>query len=119
MKIKIKVNDISVKAKLYDNKMAKDIWDVLPLKGIVKTWGDEIYFPIPIKTGYSNKKAVVDVGELGFWKPGNAFCIFFGPTPGSDKPKPANPVDVFGKVIDDPKIFKKISNGAKIKIEKI
>jgi hypothetical protein len=119
MKIKIEADNISVKAELYKNKMAEDIWGVLPLEREVKTWGDEIYFPIPIKVGYSDKKEVVEVGELGFWEPGNAFCIFFGPTPGNNKPKPANPVDVFGKVIGDPKVFKKIPNGTKILIKKI
>lgn len=118
MKIKIKADDVSVTAKLYENEMANDIWNALPLKGKVKTWGEEIYFSIPINSGYPDKKAVVDVGELGFWEPGNAFCIFFGPTPGNNKPKPANPVNVFGKVNDNPKVFKKISNGTKITIEK-
>jgi len=61
---------------------------------------------------------VVNIGELGYWPDGNAFCIFFGPTPVSqgDKIRPASPVTVFGKVTGDATIFKKVAAGTKITI---
>lgn len=119
-KIEIKAGSVSVTAELYDNQMANDVWDILPIEGSARTWGDEIYFPIDLKSGYNeDKKAVVNVGELAFWEPGNAFCIFFGTTPGSDVPRPADPATVFGKVIGDTEKFKSVSSASDVKITKI
>ena len=118
--ITIKVENIKIDAKLNDSKTAQKIWDALPIEGRVNTWGDEIYFSIPVDVGLENAKAVVLEGDLGYWPPGNAFCIFFGLTPASqgDEIRPASPVSVFGKVTGDAKVFKKINSGAKIIIEK-
>jgi len=119
-KITITIEDLKVDASLNDNKTAQNIWDALPIEGRLNTWGDEIYFSIPVKVGLENAKAVVLEGDLGYWPPGNAFCIFFGLTPASqgDEIRPASAVNVFGKIIGDPKVFKKVSSGAKIIIEK-
>ncbi|MBU4349215.1 MAG: hypothetical protein L6371_08180 [Candidatus Atribacteria bacterium] len=119
-KITIIVEDIKMSAELNDSNTAKKIWEALPIEANVQTWGDEIYFSIPVKVGLENAKAVVSEGDLGYWSPGNAFCIFFGPTPTShgEEIRPASPVNVFGKIIGDPKIFKKVRSGAKIIIEK-
>src|SRR4030042_4515676 len=119
-KITITGEDVKMSAELNDSNSAQKIWDVLPIEGRVNTWGDEIYFSIPVKVGLENAKAVVSEGDLGYWSPGNAFCIFFGHTPASqgDEIRPASPVNVFGKIIGDPKVFKKVSSGAKIIIEK-
>jgi len=119
-KITITIEDLKVDASLNDSKTAQKIWDALPIEGRVNTWGDEIYFSIPVNAGLENAKAVVSEGDLGYWPPGNAFCIFFGPTPASqgDEIRPASPVNIFGKIIGDPKVFKRASSGAKIIIEK-
>ena len=63
---------------------------------------------------------MVNIGELGYWPDGNAFCIFFGHTPISqgDEIRPASPVTVFGKVIGDATAFKKIAEGTKITIRR-
>jgi len=119
-KIMITVEDLKMYAELNNNETAKKIWEALPIEGSVNTWGDEIYFSIPVKVGLENAKAVVLEGDLGYWPPGNAFCIFFGPTPASEgeEIRPASPVNVFGKIIGDPQVFKKVRSGAKIIIEK-
>jgi len=119
-KIAITIEDFKVGASLDDSETAKKIWEALPIKSRVNTWGDEIYFSIPVNVGLENAKEVVSEGDLGYWPPGNAFCIFFGLTPASqgDEIRPASPVNIFGKIIGDPKVFKKISSGAKIIIEK-
>lgn len=119
-KITITVNDVKMSAELNDSETAQKIWDALPIEGRVNTWGDEIYFSIPVNVGLENAKAVVSEGDLGYWPTGNAFCIFFGLTPASqsDEIRPASPVNIFGKIIGDPKVFKKVSEGAKIIIEK-
>ena len=119
-KITITVNNVKMSAELNDSETAEKIWEALPIEGRINTWGDEIYFSIPVNVGLENAKAVVSEGDLGYWPPGNAFCIFFGLTPASqgDEIRPASPVNVFGKIIGDPKVFKKVSSGAKIIIEK-
>lgn len=119
-KIMITVEDLKMYAELNNNETAKKIWEALPIEGSVNTWGDEIYFSIQVKVGLENAKAVVLEGDLGYWPPGNAFCIFFGPTPASEgeEIRPASPVNVFGKIIGDPQVFKKVRSGAKIIIEK-
>jgi hypothetical protein len=119
-KITITVKDVKMGAQLNDSNTAQKIWEALPIEGSVNTWGDEIYFSISVNVGLENAKAVVSEGDLGYWPPGNAFCIFFGLTPASqgDEIRPASPVNIFGKVIGDPKVFKKVSSRAKIIIEK-
>ena len=120
-KITITVEDVKMDAELNDSETAQKIWEALPIEGRVNTWGDEIYFSIPVNTGLENAKAEVSEGDLGYWPPGNAFCIFFGPTPASqgDEIRPASPVNIFGKIIGDPKLFKKVRSGKKIIIEKV
>ena len=119
-KITITVEDVKMSAELNDSETAQKIWKTLPIEGSVNTWGDEIYFSIPVNTESENAKAVVSEGDLGYWPPGSAFCIFFGLTPASrgDEIRPASPVNVFGNVIGDPKVFKKVRSGAKIIVEK-
>jgi hypothetical protein len=101
-------------------KTSQLIWDALPIESTVNTWGDEIYFSIPVSVENENPSETVNIGDLGYWPPGHAFCIFFGLTPASrgDEIRPASPVNVFGKISGDPKVFKKVSNGDPIKIEK-
>jgi len=119
-KIIVKVENIKVDAELDDSETARKIWEALPIKSKVNTWGDEIYFSIPIKIGLENAKVVVSEGDLGYWPSGTAFCIFFGPTPMSrgKEIRPASPVNVFGRIIGDSKIFKKTTSGANIIVEK-
>ena len=113
-----------VEAQLLEDKnpeTVKAIWDNLPFETHVNTWGDEIYFSIPVNVGEENAQETVKAGDLGYWPPGNGFCIFFGPTPISrgDEIKPADPVNVFGRIKGNPKIFKKVKSGEKIRIERL
>jgi len=93
----------------------------LPLSSEVNTWGDEIYFRIPVKIELEAGKEIVNLGELGYWPPGSAFCIFFGQTPMSNKDeiRAASAVDIFGKVVDDVKAFKGIKDGEQIVVERV
>jgi hypothetical protein len=96
------------------------LWDSLPIEARANTWGDEIYFSIPVETEAENPKEVVEMGDLGYWPPGSAFCIFFGPTPASrgDEIRPASPVNVIGRIDGDPLVFRKVRGGEKIVIER-
>lgn len=120
-KIKITAGDVSVEAELNDSAAADKIWEALPITGSGSTWGDEIYFGIPVDITPKNPQATVEMGDLGYWPPGSAFCIFFGPTPMSSggEIRPASPVEVFGKIIGDPTVLKSVRSGSKVTIEKV
>jgi len=119
-RIKITAGDVSAYAALNETQTAQKIWDALPIEARGNTWGDEIYFSIPVHLGEENAQAVVDMGDLGYWPPGNAFCIFFGRTPAShgNEIRPASPVNVFGKVEGDAKVFKKVRSGTRVNLER-
>jgi len=101
-------------------RTAQAVWEALPLEAGANTWGDEIYFSIPVEVEAEDPREVVDLGDLGYWPPGNAFCIFFGPTPASrgDEIRPASPVNVFGRVTGDPKVFRKVRAGERVRVER-
>ena len=103
-KIIITAGDISLSAELNNNPTAQQIWEALPIEGVAITWGDEIYFDIPVVAEQEpDARADVAVGELGYWPVGHAFCIFFGPTPVSSgsQPRAASPVNILGNVLGD------------------
>lgn len=99
---------------------ANAIYEALPIEAKANTWGDEIYFSIPVEIKKENSKEIVETGDLAYWPPGSAFCIFFGLTPASrgDEIRPASAVNVFGKIDGDPEVFKRVKSGDKIRIEK-
>jgi hypothetical protein len=101
-------------------KTARALWDALPIEARANTWGDEIYFSIPVEAEAENPKEVVEAGDLGYWPPGSAFCIFFGPTPASrgDEIRPASPVNVIGRIDGDPLVFRKVRGGEEVVIER-
>ena len=119
-KIKITAGELEAKAELNDTGTAKAIWETLPLQGHANLWGDEIYFSIPLSLELEAGQELVSTGDLGYWPAGNAFCIFFGPTPisRSGEIRAASQVTVFGKIIGDATVFKKISVGTEINISR-
>jgi hypothetical protein len=120
-RIRIIAGDISANAGLNDGPTADSIWQALPLESRVSTWGDEIYFDIPV---YLNEEEgasdVVQIGDLGYWPTGHAFCIFFGPTPVSrgDEIRAASAVNVFGQIKGKTGVFKDVADGTLIKVER-
>ena len=120
-KVKITAGNVSMEAELNDSSTAHMIWNALPIEKHGNTWGDEIYFSIPVRAQEENAKAVVQKGDIAYWPPGTAFCIFFGPTPASsgNEIRPASPVNVVGRLLGTPEEFKKVSSGEKVTIEKV
>ena len=118
--IRIKAGNIELDATLNDSKTAEAIWEALPLTARANTWGDEIYFAIPLKLELEQGQSLVEVGDLGYWPTGRAFCIFFGPTPMSqgNEIRPASAVTVFGRVSGDATILKGVTSGTEITIER-
>ena len=120
-RIKITAGGVSATAVLNETATAQAIWDALPITGRANTWGDEIYFSIPVKLGTEKGQEVVGLGDLGYWSPGTAFCIFFGPTPMSrgSEIRPASPVTVFGRLEGDATAFRTVPGGARVTIERL
>jgi hypothetical protein len=116
--IRITAGAIEAEAELNNTMTAQAIWEALPIKGRASLWGDEIYFSIPLSLELEAGQELVSMGDLGYWPEGNSFCIFFGPTPVSrgNEIRPASPVTVFGKIVDDATIFKKVATGTRIVI---
>ena len=119
--IRITAGDVSLAAELNDSPTAAAILAALPIETWGNRWGDEIYFSIPVhEEAAPDARADMEVGELAYWPPDNAFCIFFGPTPASDgnQPRAASPVNPIGRVIDDVEPLKAVHDAATIRIEK-
>lgn len=118
-KILISSQNISMTAGLNDSETAQKIWEALPFEGSANTWGDEIYFEVPFEISEAPDACTeVEVGTLGYWPAGDAFCIFFGPTPASqgEKPCAASPVNVFGAILGDATVFRAVQDGETVQV---
>jgi hypothetical protein len=117
--IKITAGAVQLMARLNDSETARMIEAALPIEARASTWGDEIYFEIPVAAEPENPRETVELGDLAYWPPGSAFCIFFGRTPASegDEIRPASAVNVVGKVDGDPTVLTSVASGASIRIE--
>jgi hypothetical protein len=120
-KISIRTGSIEVEGELIENATADAIWNALPIESSANTWGQEIYFSIPVNLESENGQEVVNAGDIAYWPPGKAFCIFFGPTPASRGGEiwAASKVNVFGKVSSELDILRRVSDGEKILIKKV
>ena len=122
MKIKITVGDLSMEADLNDSLTAKKVAEALPITTSFSTWGDEIYFTIPVDADLDDTaQEVVELGDLGYWPTGSAFCIFFGQTPMSEPGRivPASAVNIIGKVLGDATKFKAVMNAPEVTLEAV
>jgi hypothetical protein len=120
MKLMIRVGSLSMEATLDDTPTAREIASALPIRARFNTWGDEIYFSIPVEADLDETACeVVALGDLGYWPPGHAFCIFFGLTPVSraGEIRPASAVNIIGRVIGDARHFKQIMQESEIVLE--
>jgi hypothetical protein len=118
-KLTIQFDELTFQAQLNDSPTADAIYKQLPFESQVNTWGEEIYFDIPVDMAQeSDAREVVAVGELGYWPVGQAFCIFFGPTPVStdDRPRAYSPVNIIGEILGDHSRLKEIKNGERVKV---
>ena len=116
--ITITAGAVEVSAELNDTDAAQAVWNALPFSASGNTWGDEIYFRIPVAAEPEALQEVVDFGDLAYWPPGNAFCIFFGPTPAShgDEIRPASAVAVIGRITGDAAQLRQVSAGTAVTI---
>lgn len=121
-RIVIQAGQVSLEAELNDGPTATAVWEALPIEGRANRWGDEIYFEIPVSAGEDpGARAEMVVGELAYWPVGNAFCIFFGPTPVSrgSEPRAYSPVNVLGRVDGDATRFRAVAQGAPVRLARV
>lgn len=120
-RIKITVGVVQVMAKLNSSRTADLVWSALPIRAQANIWGDEIYFPTEVEIGEEDAVEVVGMWDIGYWPPGKAVCLFFGPTPVSsgDEIRPASPVNVIGKMEDSAVLFKEVHSDSVVLVEKI
>jgi hypothetical protein len=105
---------------LAEGLTAGEIWGRLPLEARAKLWGEEIYFSIPVSVGpEAEARETVEVGDVGYWPPENALCLFFGPTPASvdEKPRATSPVTVVGKIVEGLDSAKLVGSGETLRVE--
>lgn len=120
-RITISSRPVKLQARLLDTPTADAIWKALPLSAPANTWGQEIYFAIPVQAGLDQTAAeVLSIGDLGYWPSGAAFCIFFGPTPISCRGeiRAAGPVNIFGRVEGDCAALKGIAAGSRVLVSR-
>lgn len=78
----LEFTDLKLRLTLRDTVTAEAIYQALPFTSLTQTWGDEVYFQIPVSAALeSNARDMVDAGEIAFWTEGNCIAIGFGPTP--------------------------------------
>ncbi len=121
MKIRIVIGHLSLDAELNATVTASKIAEVLPLEASFNTWGDEIYFTVPVKAELDESaREEVEIGDLGYWPAGQAFCIFFGPTPMSRGGRivPASAVNLIGRVKGNAKRLKEVMEEDRVVVER-
>lgn len=119
--IQISAGGVTVVAGLNDSETADALWDALPVSGRAQTWGDEIYFSIPVEVYEAeDSEETVEMGAVAYWPPGNALCLFWGPTPMSapGEIRPASAVNVMGLIDGDPTVLGSVPDGAEVLVER-
>ncbi|GAB4390112.1 MAG: cyclophilin-like fold protein [Thermodesulfovibrionales bacterium] len=118
--VEVRVGDVRLEAELFDTETAKAVERALPIEVSFEAWGDEFYFEVPVELGLDETATSrVKVGDIGYWPPGRAVAIFFGPTPMSagDEPVPASDVNLIGRIKGDPRVLKSVKGAGKISID--
>lgn len=120
-RITIRAGDVAIDGQLNDSPTADLLWEALNIKAAANTWGDEIYFSIPVSTEEDDTaQETVDPGAIAYWPPGSALCLFFGPTPMSqgDEIRPASAVNVLGMLEGDPTVLRSVQPGTVVEVSR-
>ena len=121
-RIRFSFGDLTLDAELLDTPTAKAIAAALPISSAALTWGEEVYFNVPVSVAREKDAcAVVTPGEIAFWPDGPAIAIGFGRTPISkgDECRLASPCNIFARALGDVKPLAKVRGGTKISVSKL
>jgi hypothetical protein len=121
-RIRFDFGTLTLDAELLDTPTARAIAAALPLSSAVLTWGEEVYFDVPVDVAReSDARAVIIPGEIAYWPQGPAIAIGFGRTPISkgDETRLASPCNVFAKALSSVKVLAKVKTGAKVDVSAI
>ena len=113
MNVEIKVDQHVLEAELNDSDVAAKLADAMPITVKLSRWGDEYYGNCEISASLADDaRELMEVGEIAFWPPGSALCLFFGPTPAStdDRPRAASPVIPLGRITSDPAVLRTLGS---------
>lgn len=119
--IVIRCGAIALPAQLNDSPSAHDVASALPFESEAGRFGDELFLEIPVVLRLADDaRQTVTRGDIGYWPPGRAFCVFWGPTPASvgSEIRAASPVNIIGHVTGDPDVLSVIRDGELIRVEK-
>lgn len=117
----IKTGSVTLRGELFDTVTALSITEILPVDTSFNIWGDEFYFEIPLNMPLDGTATTkVKAGDIGYWPPGRALAIFFGPTPLSSGPDPvpASEVNIVGRVFGDVRELVEVKSAGSIIIKK-
>ena len=120
--IEISAGDVIVTAVLNDSDTADELWAALPITARAQTWGDEIYFSIPVSVEEAaDSQETVEMGAVAFWPPGSALCLFWGPTPMSapGEIRPASAVNGMGLIDGDPTVLGGVADGTEVVVARM